>query len=233
MASSFAAPAHRAPFEDVLEYLPVSTTIGYGKGEIVYGPQQPSANIFLIAAGKVKLSQIAEDGKEILLEIIQRAELFGESAFVNGHRGSEQATAFENVQLMVWPISAVEDLVTKRPCLAVSLLQISAQRTVDFAHRIESFSIDNIERRLARSLIRFSERLGTPEGDGSVRMMPFTHELLSQHIGTSREIVSHHMNQFRKQGYLRYSRQEIVLYPDALAARIARPARSAAVCSSS
>ena len=55
MASSFAAPARQAPFEDVLEHLPVSTTIAYCKGQIVYGPHQPSTNIFLVAAGKVKL----------------------------------------------------------------------------------------------------------------------------------------------------------------------------------
>ena len=123
----------------------------------------------------------------------------------------------------------MEELVTKRPRLAVSLLQISAQRTVDFALRIESFSIDNVERRLARSLIHFSERLGTAEEDGSVRMMPFTHQLLAGHIGTSREIVTLYMNRFRKQGYLRYSRQGIVLYRDALAAWITRTVRSAAV----
>jgi len=233
MASSFVASAYRAPFEDVLEHLPVSTTIEYHKGQIIYGPHRPSANIFVIAAGKIKLSQIAEDGREILLEIIQRDELFGESAFVNGHRHTEQATALESAQLMVWPVSTVEDLVTKRPLLALSLLQISAQRTIDFAHRIESFSIDNIQRRLARSLIRFSERLGTPEGDGSVGMMPLTHELLSRYIGTSREVVSHYMNEFRRQGYLRYSRQEIVLYPDALAAWITRTASSAIECAPS
>ena len=232
MASSFASP-YPAQFDDVLAHLPNSATTEYRKGQIVYGPDQPSTNIFLLAAGKVKLSQIAEDGREILLEILRPDELFGESAFVNGHRCTEQATALESAQVMVWPISAVEDLVTKRPRLAVSLLQISAQRTVDFAHRIESFSIDKVERRLARSLIHFSERLGTPEGDGSVRMMPFTHELLSQHIGTSREIVTVHMNQLRKQGYLRYSRREIVLYRDALTAWIAGTAPSAAVCSPS
>jgi len=224
MPSSSAALAYRAPFEDVLQHLPISTTKEYRKGQIVYGPHQPSPNIFLIAAGKIKLSQIAEDGREILLEIIRPDELFGESAFVNGHMRTEQATAFEDAQLMVWPISAVEGLVTKRPRLAVSLLQISAQRTVDLAHRIESFSIDKIERRLARSLIRFSERLGTPEEDGSVRMMPLTHQLLSLHVGTSREIVTLHMNQFRNQGYLRYSRQETIVYRDALAASIASDA---------
>jgi CRP-like cAMP-binding protein len=65
-------------------------------------------------------------------------------------------------------------------------------------------------------LIRFSERLGHRAEDGSVQMMPFTHELLSQYVGTSREIVTHYMNQFRRQGYLRYSRKGILLYRDAL-----------------
>ncbi len=94
-------------------------------------------------------------------------------------------------------------------------MQILVQRTIEFTHRIESFSVDNIARRLARSLIRFSERLGTPEEDGAIRMVPFTHELLSQYVGTSREIVTHYMNQFRRQGYLRYSRKGIILYRDA------------------
>jgi CRP-like cAMP-binding protein len=49
-----------------------------------------------------------------------------------------------------------------------------------------------------------------------MHMAPLTHELLSQYVGTSREIVTHYMNQFRKQGYLRYSRKGIVLYRDAL-----------------
>ncbi len=219
MATRFADPTYRAPCEDVLAHLPNSATTVYRKGQIIYGPSQPSTNIYLVAAGKIKLSQIAEDGHEILLDVVLPDELFGESAFAVGSCRPEQAAALESAELMIWPISAVEDLVTARPRLAVSLLQISAKRSVDFARQIESFSVDNIERRLARALIRFSERMGTPAGDGSVGMMPFTHELLSRHIGTSREVTTHYMNEFRKQGYLRYSRQGITLYRDALAER--------------
>ena len=107
------------------------------------------------------------------------------------------------------------ELDARRPRLAIALLQILVQRSMEFGHRIESFSVDNIARRLARTLIRFSERLGQRNDDGSVQMMPFTHELLSQYVGTSREIVTHYMNQFRRQGYLRYSRKGIILYRDA------------------
>jgi len=210
--STFATPK---PLEDPLAHLPCSTIVEYRKGQIIYSQDQPSTTLYLVIDGKVKVSRVADDGHQVVVDIYQADEFFGESAFLNLAHRSEQATALENAKLMTWTTAEIEDIATKRPRLAVALLQILVQRTVDFTHRIESFSLDNIARRLARSLIRFSERLGVEEQDGSVRMAPFTHELLSQYVGTSREIVTHYMNQFRRQGYLRYSRKGIILYRDA------------------
>jgi CRP-like cAMP-binding protein len=185
------------------------------KGQMVYNQDQPSTSIYLIIEGRVKVSRLADDGHQVVVDIYQPDEFFGESALLNLPHRCEQATALEGTRLMAWTTAEIEDIIMKRPRLSVALLQILVQRTIDFTHRIESFSVDNIARRLARSLIRFSERLGTVEDDGSVRMTPFTHELLSQYVGTSREIVTHYMNQFRRQGYLKYSRKEIILYRDA------------------
>ena len=124
--------------------------------------------------------------------------------------------ALEKTKLMTWTTSEIEEIIAKRPRLAIALLQILVERTLEFSRRIESFSVDNISRRLARSLIRFSDRLGAAEDDGATCMVPFTHELLSQYVGTSREIVTHYMNQFRRLGYVKYSRKGITLYRDAL-----------------
>jgi hypothetical protein len=52
--------------------------------------------------------------------------------------------------------------------------------------------------------------------DGTVSMPPFTHELLAQYVGTSREIVTHYMSQFRREGLLRYSRAAIAIHRAAL-----------------
>jgi CRP/FNR family transcriptional regulator len=183
---------------------------------MIYNQDQPSTSIYLVIDGKIKVSRLADDGHQVVMDIYQPDEFFGESAFLNLPHRPEQAVALENAKLMAWSTTEIDDIIMKRPRLAVALLQILAQRTMDFTYRIESFSVDNISRRLARTLIRFSERLGTQEEDGSVRMVPFTHELLSQYVGTSREIVTHYMNQFRRQGYLRYSRKGIILYRDAV-----------------
>jgi len=215
MASTSLPHAIQKPLEDPLAHLPCSSILEYRRGQMIYDQQQPCIAIYLVIDGKVKVSRLAEDGHQVVVDIYHPDEFFGESAFLNLPNRPEQATALESTRLMTWTASEIEDIIVKRPRLAVALLQILVQRTIDFTHRIESFSVDNIARRLARSLIRFSERLGVAEEDGAVRMTPFTHELLSQYVGTSREIVTHYMNQFRRQGYLRYSRKGIVLYRDA------------------
>lgn len=202
--------------EDPLAHLPCSSILEYRRGQVIYDQDQPSNSIYLVIDGKVKVCRMADDGRQVVVDIYQTDEFFGESAFLNTSTRDEQALALEGTKVMTWTTAEIEDLVTRRPRLAIALLQILVQRSIEFGHRIESFSVDNIARRLARTLIRFSERLGHRAEDGSVQMMPFTHELLSQYVGTSREIVTHYMNQFRRQGYLRYSRKGILLYRDAL-----------------
>lgn len=214
MPSSVITP--QKPLEDPLAHLPCSSILEFKKGQAIYSQDQPSNAIYLVIDGKVKVCRMADDGRQVVVDIYQPDEFFGESAFLNWPSRPEQAVALENTKVMTWTTTEIEDIVMRRPRLAIALLQILVQRSMDFGHRIESFSVDNIARRLARTLIRFSERLGHAQEDGAVQMIPFTHELLSQYVGTSREIVTHYMNQFRRQGYLRYSRKGILLYRDAM-----------------
>ncbi len=210
-----AAPQQRT-LEDPLAHLPCSTILEYRKGQTIYSHDQPSTSIYLVIDGKVKVCRLAEDGRQVVVDIYQPDEFFGESAFLGLPQRTELSVALESTKVMTWTTVEIEEIAMRRPKLAIALLQLLVQRSMDFGSRIESFSVDNIARRLARALIRFSERLGQEAEDGSVQMIPFTHELLSQYVGTSREIVTHYMNQFRRQGYLRYSRKGILLHRDAL-----------------
>lgn len=224
LASSPAVVAPQRALEDPLAHLPCSTILEYKKGQIIYNQDQPSNSIHLVIDGKVKVCRLADDGRQVVVDIYQPDEFFGESAFLGLAQRTEIAVALENTKVMTWTTNEIEEITMKRPKLAIALLQLLVQRSMDFGYRIESFSVDNIARRLARTLIRFSERLGSRNDDGSVQMIPFTHELLSQYVGTSREIVTHYMNQFRRQGYLRYSRKGIMLYRDALREWLKQPA---------
>ena len=198
--------------EDPLAHLPCSTISDYKKGQVIYGHDNPVNNIFLILSGKVKVSRITENGRPIVIDVYRTDEFFGESAFLRLDLRGEVAVAAEPTQVMSWGSDEIERISLTRPKLAIGLMQLQAQRSEEFVQRIVGFSGDTIGKRLACALIRFAERLGWSLGDGSTEMSALTHQFLAEHVGTSREIVTHCMNQLRRQGYLRYSRKSIQVY---------------------
>lgn len=207
--------SNTAVIEDPLAHLPVSAIGEFRKGTVIYGPEAPSSSLYVVLAGKVKLCRAAQDGQQVVLDVYQTDEFFGESSLV-GSGANEVAVALENARVMSWSASEIREIVLKRPDLGFALLQLAVQRSVEFGNRIESFSLDNIEHRLVSALLRFAEKLGTASADGGREMIAFTHELLSQYVGTSREIVTHYMNYFRRKGSLNYSRKSIVVFEEAL-----------------
>jgi CRP/FNR family cyclic AMP-dependent transcriptional regulator len=200
--------------EDALNYLPHAPVHDYRKGQIIYGQNKPSS-LYLVVEGKVKVSRLTGNGGHAVMDVYQTDDLFGESTLIGSSQDwNETAIAIENTKVMAWTLDQVEDIAARRPQLAIALLQIVVQRSECFGQRIQGFSLDNIARRLAEALLRFSERMGRQTEPGSVEMTAFTHELLGQYIGTSREIVSQYMNQFRREGFLLYSRKGILLRPE-------------------
>jgi CRP/FNR family transcriptional regulator len=138
MAPAPHQPAQQRPLEDPLAHLPCSTIVEYRKGQAIYGQDQPSTSIYLVIDGKVKICRLADDGRQVVVDIYQPDEFFGESAFVGETQRSEMAVALESTKLMIWTINEIEDIATRRPKLAIALLQLLVQRSMDFGSRIES-----------------------------------------------------------------------------------------------
>src|SRR5437773_12557670 len=77
------------PLEDPLAHLPCSTILEYRKGQTIYSQDQPSTSIYLVIDGKVKVCRMADDGRQVVVDIYQPDEFFGESAFL-GLRSEER-----------------------------------------------------------------------------------------------------------------------------------------------
>ena len=211
MLSGPARLAAKISQEDPLIHLPCSAVVEYRKGSSIYNRSQHSKGLYLVIEGRVKVTRHDDSGQEVLVDLYQADDFFGESGFLDLGSDSEEARAFENTKLMAWTTAEVEALATRQPRLAIALMQVLIRRNVDLTHRIVSLAVDDISHRMGRTLVRFSDRMGTSAADGTIQMMPVTHELLSQYVGTSREVVTLHMNRFRRQGFLRYSRKGLVL----------------------
>jgi len=203
-------PAQREP-EDPLAWLPCSEEVSFHRGEHIFDRMNPPSNLYLVIEGKVKVSFLAADGTAVLLDVYQPDDIFGESAFIGRPRSPQTAIAMEDVRVMKWSVDEIESLVAGRPRLALALMHLLVRRSLDFTERIESFCADAIPQRLARALLRFADRFSQPEAQTGLQMLPLTHGLLAQYVGTSREIVTQYMNRFRRDGLLQYSRASIIV----------------------
>src|SRR5262249_49514523 len=154
MAATSIAFAPEGRIEDPLAYLPCSSIASFRAREVIYNHDQACNKIYLVIEGKVKVSRLVDGKHQVVIDIYQQDEFFGESAVLNLAQRSEEAVALESTKLMMWTTAEIDEIIMKRPRLGLALLQITVQRTMEMSRRIESFSVDSIPRRLARSLIR-------------------------------------------------------------------------------
>ncbi len=202
--------------EDALMYLPRKGVTDYRRGQIIFDEHQPSKGLHLVVQGRVKVSIPLDDGTQTVVDIFTTDDFFGESSLLGSQQYAERAIALDNVTLMSWTSAEIEEQIERQPRLGVALLQMLVKRGLDYEERLQSFALDKTPERVVRSLLRFADRLGTRTEDGSIRIPPLTHQVISEYVGTSREIVTFQMNHLRQKGFLRYSRKGIQVYADAL-----------------
>ena len=218
IGAKFDSPAET---EDALSYLPRKPVTTYRKGQRIFDEQNPSAGLHLVVRGRVKLSIPVEAGTESIIDIFGTDDFFGESALLGVPRYSERATAIDNSSLMSWTTREIEEQSDRQPKLGIALVQMLVRRGEDYQDRLQSMALEKTPERVARAMLHFAERFGTSTPDGSIQIPPLTHQLISEYVGTSREIVTYQMNRLRHRGVLRYSRTGIQVYPEALQACLA------------
>jgi len=202
--------------EDALMYLPRKGVSEYSKGDTIFDETNPSRSLHLVVQGRVKFATPLDNGAQTVVDIFTTDDFFGESSLLGSVRRIECATALDRVTLMSWHSTEIEEQVQRQPRLGIALMQMLVKRTLDYEERIQSFALDKTPERIAASLLRFAGRLGTQNDEGWVRIPPLTHQLISEYVGTSREIVTFQLNHLRQKGYLRYSRQGIQVSTDPL-----------------
>jgi CRP/FNR family transcriptional regulator, cyclic AMP receptor protein len=207
---------HSSELADALMYLPQNPLVTYQKGQIIFDERHPPAGIHMVVEGRVKVTVNLDDGSETIIDIFGAGDFLGESSLLGSLQHSPRARALDDVSLMSWTTSEIEEQAERQPKLAIALVQMLVKRGLDYQARLQSFALDKTPERVVRSLLGFAERMGTRNDDGSIGIPPLTHQIIAQYVGTTREIISFQMNQLRHRGLLTYSRKGIQIDANAL-----------------
>jgi CRP-like cAMP-binding protein len=208
------APEQLAAFDQI------GRRVHYRSHEYVYLQGDRAETVFVLRAGRVRLSRMADDGREFTLGFLKPGEPFGEVALVEGSVRDTVAEAVEPSEATVLRRDDFEALLTRRPELAITVTRLLGARNRAMAEKVEDLVFRDVPGRLAGLLLSLARDFGVG-GDRATRF-PFriTHRELASCIGSSRETVSQILGRFTRDRLIaRTGRQIVITAPEALSRR--------------
>jgi CRP-like cAMP-binding protein len=189
----------------------MTSMISAKKKEPVYLPGDPSRQVYLLKSGRVKVSKITDDGKEITLALLKPGDIFGELEALDETPRDTMAEALEDIQLCVIQREDFMRMLEAKPDLSIRLTKLMGFRLRRIESRIEELVCRDVPARLAHLLLEISKEFGRQEADGIRLEIRLTHQEIANLIGSTRETVSATLGAFRRQGLLRLDERSILI----------------------
>jgi CRP-like cAMP-binding protein len=128
---------------DFLKYVPIFSELNdatieqiskigirktFKKDSVVLFEHETGSALFVIVEGKVKISRVSDDGREVILTILNDSDFFGEMAILDGLSRSANVTAMEDSELYIIQRNDFIGLLQTHPEISIALLKELTQR---------------------------------------------------------------------------------------------------------
>ena len=175
------------------------------------------SGLHLLLGGRMKTLRFSEDGRVMILDLLDTGEVFGEMALV-AQEGTEPtyAEALEDVEIETFPRFALDGVLRGRSALALGVARLLAARRKRLERRLENQVFQRVPVRLACLLLELADRFGEPVEEGTVVDIPLSQQDLGNLIGASREIVSLTLSEFRRRAAVSMLGRRIVVHESKL-----------------
>ena len=182
------------------------------KGDTIYFSDSEVPRIFFLKSGTIKIVTVDEEGKEVIKDIIQKGDLFGELSFDHNNENHEIAkVASENVTLCSFLLSDFEELMLKKPQLALSYTKIVGLKLKNIRNNYNNLIFKDVKQRLKLFLIDWTEREGKKSGEQYLIDNYLTQNDIAQIICTSRQTATSLLSALESEGIIVYDRKEIIV----------------------
>lgn len=187
--------------------------------EILLHQDDPATLLYLLAEGRVKLTQLTPEGEQVLLRFVEPGEMIGGIAVLTDARYPVTAEAAETSHLLTWDGAAVRELMLRFPKIALNVVEHLAALVLELQNRVRELATERVEKRLARALVRLAARAGERLDDGVRVALRLTRQDLGELTGTTLYTVSRTLSRWESEGIIESARGRVIVRnPGALAA---------------
>lgn len=179
--------------------------------EVVFHRADPGGQMSIISKGRVKLSILSDEGKEITFGILEVGDIFGEIALLDGEQRSATVTALESTELLVIDRRDFIPFLENNPKVAINLLSTLASRLRMTNEMFEDTVFRNLPARLAKKFLYLGEKYGNPMDGGTKITLKLSQQEIGNLVATSRESVNKQMRAWEEQGLISFQNGYLVI----------------------
>jgi CRP/FNR family transcriptional regulator len=185
--------------KDSLEALEkIKYASAYPQAAVLFVEGQSARGVYIVCAGRVKLSTTSRDGKTLILRIAQAGEVLGLHATVSGKPYELTAETLQPCQLDFIKRDDFLHFLQEHGEACLRAAQHLSENCQDAYEMIRSLGLSHsVSEKLARLLLEWATD-GEPTKEGIRIKVSLTHEEMAQLIGTSRETVTRVLGEFRE-----------------------------------
>lgn len=147
-------------------------------------------HLLILLHGRVKVSLVSPDGKEITLSILEPGDIFGEMALLDGEPRSASVSTMEDCAFLVLWRRDFLPFLERYPSVALKLLAALSRKLRATNDLVGNMSFLDLSARLARILLNLVQQYGKISADGIIIGLKLSQEELGNMAGVSRESIN-------------------------------------------
>ena len=183
----------------------------FPKGTIILQQRERSADLFIVLSGSVKISLVDQEGRETILDFLEKGEFFGELSLFDAMPRSATVTAMSNTEILIMARDTFLKTICQYPDVMLGLFSVVVKRFRKADERIETLTFLDVKGRVSKLLIDSALKKGERLSGGFARISRPTHQSLANQVGSSREAVTKALKSLINDGLIAVKGNEITI----------------------
>ncbi|MDO8670075.1 MAG: Crp/Fnr family transcriptional regulator [Dehalococcoidia bacterium] len=181
------------------------------KDGFVFHEGAQATALFIVKSGKVKVFKTATDGKEQILGIFDRGDVFGAAPIFSGGKYPASAVAITPSEIYAFQKQDCLYLAQKYPKLTLGAMQVMTDRLKKAHELARDLASQTVAQRTAGLLVRLAGEFGVQSGDGIRIDLALSRDDLAEMVGTSRETFIRALSRLAREGIISLVKRSIII----------------------
>ncbi|WP_174730816.1 Crp/Fnr family transcriptional regulator [Mesobacillus harenae] len=204
-------PTQSIEIKELLQF--ADRTLHVQKGSFIFQEGMEATELYLIVSGKVQISKVTQDGRELALRICGQNDICGElTLFTESPKYLLSALVLEDAEVVAIKKDLIEREIFQNPALAFEFMKWMSDHFRKTQTKFRDLVLNGKKGALFSTIIRMTNSYGIIKHGDILIDLPLTNQELANFCGTSRESTNRILNDLKREGIISVKKGKIMVH---------------------